>query len=139
MSTTEITTNKPEQVDLYTLQYVDMMLVLYHRIFITYVWSINIDDKKYDEPYVLNSYMNFLPDNFSLSAAYQRLSGEIVLFVSNIIYMVDYPSFKLIEGWPKHLLSVGFLPNALINTVVTEDKSMHSSIITMWRRQTKVV
>ena len=75
--------------------------------------------------------MNFLPDNFSSSAAYQRLSGEIVLFVSNIIYMVDYPSFKLIEGWPKHLSSVGFLPNALINTVVTEDKSMHSSIITM--------
>ena len=60
--------------------------------------------------------MNFLPDNFSLSAAYQRLSGEIVLFVSNIVYVVDHP--KLIEGWPKHLSSLGFPSNALIDTVV---------------------
>ena len=103
-SITEITTNKPEYIDLCTLQYVDTVLVLCHRIFVTYqryVWSINIDDTKYDGPHVLNtSYMNFLPDNFSLSAAYQRPSGEIVLFVNNIVYMVEYPSFKLKEGWP---------------------------------------
>ncbi|EGI68722.1 hypothetical protein G5I_02597 [Acromyrmex echinatior] len=35
-TTTEITTNKPEYVDLYTLQYVDTVLVLHHRIFVTY-------------------------------------------------------------------------------------------------------
>ncbi|KYN41496.1 hypothetical protein ALC56_04101 [Trachymyrmex septentrionalis] len=46
-TTTEITTNKPEYIDLCTLQYVDTVLVLRHRIFVTY--SINIDDTKYGE------------------------------------------------------------------------------------------
>jgi len=81
-STTEITTKKPEYVDLCTLKYMDTVLILHHRIFVTYqryIWSINIDDTKYDGPHVLNSYMNFLPNNFSLSAAYQRPSGEIVV------------------------------------------------------------
>ncbi|KAG5339761.1 MMP14 protein, partial [Acromyrmex heyeri] len=97
-TTIKITTNKPEYVDLCTLQYVDTVLVLHHRIFITYqcyVWSINIDDTKYDGPHILNSYMDFLPENFSLSAAYQRPSGELVLFINNIVYMIKYPSFKL--------------------------------------------
>ena len=122
-------TNKPEYVDLCTLQYVDV-LILHHRIFVTYqryAWSINIDDKKYNGPYVLSSYMNFLPDNFSSSAAYQRLSGEIVLFVSNIIYMVDYPSFKLKEGWPKRFSSLGS-PNALIDTVVNTNRGQTYAI-----------
>ncbi|XP_011066560.1 PREDICTED: matrix metalloproteinase-14-like [Acromyrmex echinatior] len=68
--TTEITTDKPEYIDLCSLQYVDTILVLHHRIFVTYqryVWSINIDDTKYDGPYILNSYMDFLPENFSFS------------------------------------------------------------------------
>ena len=34
-STTEITTNKLEYVDLCTLQYVNTVLVLHHRIFVT--------------------------------------------------------------------------------------------------------
>ncbi|KYN19300.1 hypothetical protein ALC57_08368 [Trachymyrmex cornetzi] len=101
--TTEITTNTPTYVDLCTLQYVDTVLVLHHRIFVTYqryVWSIDINNAKYDGPYVLNSYMDFRPDNFSLSAAYQRPSGELVLFVHDVVYMVEYPSFKLKEYTP---------------------------------------
>ncbi|KYN18369.1 72 kDa type IV collagenase [Trachymyrmex cornetzi] len=123
--TTEITTNTPTYIDLCTLQYVDTVLVLHHRIFITYqryVWSIDINDAKYDGPHVLNSYMDFLPDNFSLSAAYQRPSGELVLFIHDIIYMVEYPSFKLKEGWPKRLSSLGFPPNIFINTVVNTNR-----------------
>jgi len=82
-----------------------------------YAWSINID-KKYDGPFLLNSYMNFLPKNFSLSAAYQRPSDKIVLFVNNMIYMVNYPSFKLKEDWPKRLTSLGFPANAVINIAI---------------------
>ncbi|KYN13282.1 Matrix metalloproteinase-14 [Trachymyrmex cornetzi] len=123
--TTEITTNTPTYIDLCTLQYVDTVLVLHHRIFVTYqryVWSIDINDAKYDGPHILNSYMDFLPNNFSLSAAYQRPSGELVLFIHDIIYMVEYPSFKLKEGWPKRLSSLGFPPNIFINTVVNTNR-----------------
>ncbi|KYN35814.1 hypothetical protein ALC56_09838, partial [Trachymyrmex septentrionalis] len=119
------------RVDLYILQCVDTVLVLHHRIFVTYqryVWSINIDDKKYDGPYVLNSYMNFLLDNFSLSAAYQRSSGKIVLFVNNMVYMIDYPSFKLKEDWPKRLSSLGFPTNTLINSVVNTNRGQTYAI-----------
>ncbi|XP_018374106.1 PREDICTED: matrix metalloproteinase-2-like [Trachymyrmex cornetzi] len=108
-----------------TLQYVDTVLVLHHRIFVTYqryVWSIDINDAKYDGPHILNSYMDFLPNNFSLSAAYQRPSGKLVLFIHDVIYMVEYPSFKLKEGWPKRLSSLGFPPNIFINTVVNTNR-----------------
>ncbi|KAG5347991.1 MMP14 protein, partial [Acromyrmex charruanus] len=132
--TTEITTNKPEYVDLCTLQYVDTILVLHHRIFVTYqryVWSISIDDTKYG-PHILNNYMDFLPEN--------RPSGELVLFVNNIVYMIEYPSFKLKEGWPKRvsqfqierrlgtLSSLGFPPNALIDTVVNTNRGQTYAI-----------
>ncbi|XP_018364054.1 PREDICTED: matrix metalloproteinase-14-like [Trachymyrmex cornetzi] len=116
---TEIPTNKPDKIDLCELQYVDTILILNHRIFVTYqgyAWSININDNKYDGPFELNTYMNFLPKNFSLSAAYQRPSGEIVLFINDMVYMVNYPSFKLKEGWQKHLKKLGFPPNVVINT-----------------------
>ncbi|KYN21446.1 72 kDa type IV collagenase [Trachymyrmex cornetzi] len=129
--TIEITTNIPTYVDLCTLQYVYMMLVLHHRIFVTYqryVWSIDINGAKYDGPHVLNSYMDFLPDNFSLSAAYQRPSGELVLFVRDVVYMVEYPSFKLKENWPKRLSSLGFPPNIFINTVVNTNKGQTYAI-----------
>ena len=36
--------------------------------------------------------------------------------------MVEYPSFKLKQGWPKRLSSLGFPPNALINTVVNTNR-----------------
>ncbi|XP_018378152.1 PREDICTED: uncharacterized protein LOC108770893, partial [Trachymyrmex cornetzi] len=82
----------------------------------------HINDAKYDGPHVLNSYMDFLPDNFSLSAAYQRPSGELVLFIHDVIYMVEYPSFKLKESCPKRLSSLGFPPNIFINTVVNTNR-----------------
>ena len=72
--------------------------------------------------------MNFLSDNFFLSAAYQRPSGEIVLFVNNMIYMVDYPSFKLKEGWPERLSSLGFPTNILIKTVVNTNRGQTYAI-----------
>ncbi|KYN19117.1 hypothetical protein ALC57_08561 [Trachymyrmex cornetzi] len=68
------------------------------------------------------AYMDFLPDNFSLSAAYQRPSGELVLFVHDVVYMVEYPSFKLKEGWPKRLSSLGFPPNIFVNTAVNTNR-----------------
>ncbi|KAG5318570.1 D2MP protein, partial [Acromyrmex heyeri] len=94
----------------------------------TNVWSIGVDDTKYDGPHILNSYMDFLPENISLSAAYQRPSGEVVLFVNNIVYMIEYPSFKLKEGWPKRLSSLGFPPNALIDTVVNTNRGQTYAI-----------
>ncbi|KAG5311615.1 MMP2 collagenase, partial [Acromyrmex insinuator] len=96
-TTTEITTNKPEYVDLCTLQYVDTVLVLHHRIFVTY--------QRYVWP-----------------------SGELVLFVNNIVYMIEYPSFKLKEDWPKCLSSLGFPPNALIDTVVNTNRGQTYAI-----------
>ncbi|KAG5311096.1 MMP14 protein, partial [Acromyrmex insinuator] len=64
----------------------------------------------------------------SPSAAYQRPSGELVLFINNIVYMIQYPSFKLKEGWPKHLSSLGFPPNTFIDTVVNTNRGQTYAI-----------
>ncbi|XP_011069203.1 PREDICTED: collagenase 3-like [Acromyrmex echinatior] len=90
--------------------------------------QINPNDTKYDGPYILNSCMDFLPENFSSSAAYQRPSGELVLFINNIVYMIKYPSFKLKEGWPKRLSSLGFPPNTFIDTVVNTNRGQTYAI-----------
>ncbi|XP_018360159.1 PREDICTED: matrix metalloproteinase-25-like [Trachymyrmex cornetzi] len=131
-TTTKIPTNKPDKIDLCELQYVDTILILNHRIFVTYqgyIWSININDNKYGGPFELNTYMNFLPKNFSLSAAYQRPSGEIVLFINYMVYMVIYPSFKLKEGWPKHLKNSGIPPNVVINIAINTHKGRTTYVI----------
>ena len=42
--------------------------------------------------------------------------------------MVECPSFKLKEGWPKRLSSLGFPPNALIDTVVNTNRGQTYAI-----------
>lgn len=121
-------TQNPVRIDLCDLQHVDTVLLLDHRLFITYqryVWPLGIDGrvKQREEPLTLKDHMTFLPDgNFSLSAAYQRPSGEIVLFVNDTIYMADYPSFKLSNGWPKKLKDMRFPKNAVISAAINTNK-----------------
>ena len=42
--------------------------------------------------------------------------------------MIEYPSFKLKEGWPKHLSSLRFLPNTFIDTVVNTNRGQTYAI-----------
>ncbi|KYN38945.1 hypothetical protein ALC56_06680 [Trachymyrmex septentrionalis] len=90
-TTTEITTNKPEYIDLCTLQYVDTVLVLRHRIFVTY-------EGRLKSPCKNKNYLIFW------------------------VYVVEYPSSKLKEDCPKRLSSLGFPPNALIDTIVNTNR-----------------
>jgi len=63
--------------------------------------------------------MKFLPNNFTrVSAVYQRLLGEIVLFINKLIYMVEYPSLVLKNGWPKRFEDIGLPANARINVAL---------------------
>ncbi|KAG5332832.1 MMP14 protein, partial [Acromyrmex charruanus] len=128
-TTTEITTNKPEYVDLCTLQYMDTILVLHHRIFVTYqryVWSIGIDDTKYDGPHILNSYMDFLPENTSLSAAYQRPSGELVLFINgryinSNLYFAKKQQFYTFNEFTRTVTEAGKFNLNVLNVECSKD------------------
>ncbi|XP_018403088.1 PREDICTED: uncharacterized protein LOC108780015 [Cyphomyrmex costatus] len=96
--TTKTTSNKRDLCD---LSYVDNVLVLNHRIFVTYrkiMWMIDVNGKRYKGPIALNDYLRFLPANVSINAAYQRPSGEIVVFADNQIYMIEYSSLRLKDG-----------------------------------------
>ncbi|KAG5312863.1 MMP14 protein, partial [Pseudoatta argentina] len=140
-TTTEITTNKPEYVDLCTLQYMDMILVLHHRIFVMYqryVWSIDIDDTKYDGPHILNSYMDFLPENTSLSAAYQRPSGELILFVNKKQQFYTFNEFTrtLTEAVGNLTLRFGQINNLLILRLKTSTARLSMSKSTVLNRFT---
>ncbi|KYN08425.1 hypothetical protein ALC62_00592 [Cyphomyrmex costatus] len=62
-NTTKTTSNKRDLCD---LQYVDNVLVLNHRIFVTYrntMWMIDVNGKRYKGPIALNDYLRFLPAN----------------------------------------------------------------------------
>ncbi|KAL6255508.1 hypothetical protein P5V15_013844 [Pogonomyrmex californicus] len=68
---------------------------------------------------LLTDYLRFLPDNFTrLAGAYRRPSGQLVLFVDDTVYMIEYSSFELIPGWPRKLKDMNLPPNAKINAVV---------------------
>ncbi|KYN04637.1 Matrix metalloproteinase-14, partial [Cyphomyrmex costatus] len=107
------------------LPYVDNVLVLKHNIFVTYrksIWVITINGKRYKGPLALNDYLHFLPANVSINAVYQRPSEEIVMFANNKIYMVDYPSFQLKNGWPKTYSDLNFPAEMRVNAALVTNR-----------------
>ncbi|XP_024871124.1 matrix metalloproteinase-2-like [Temnothorax curvispinosus] len=91
------------------------MYISYKR----YVWSIDLDGRTYNGPLALSNHMSFLYDNYTrVTAAYQSPSGDLVVFVDNLVYLVQYPEFSLRPGWPKTLQELGFPENTLINGAV---------------------
>ncbi|XP_024894072.1 collagenase 3-like, partial [Temnothorax curvispinosus] len=84
-----------------------------------YVWSIDLDGRTYNRPLALSHHMSFLHDNYTrVTAAYQSPSGDLVVFVDNLVYLVQYPKFSLRPGWPKTLQELGFPEKTLINGAV---------------------
>ncbi|XP_071579099.1 neutrophil collagenase-like [Temnothorax nylanderi] len=51
-------------------------------------------------------------------AAYQSPSGDLMVFVDNLVYMVQYPEFSLRPNWPKTLRELGFPADAKLNGAV---------------------
>ncbi|KYN01996.1 hypothetical protein ALC62_07213 [Cyphomyrmex costatus] len=81
-----------------------------------------VDDRRqrYKGPIALNDYLRFLPAYVSINAAYRRPSGEIVIFADNQIYMIDYLSLRLKDGWPKRPFDLKLPTNMHVNaTLVT--------------------
>ncbi|XP_018407353.1 PREDICTED: matrix metalloproteinase-14-like [Cyphomyrmex costatus] len=120
--TTKTTSNKRDLCD---LPYVDNVLVLNHRIFVTYrktMWMIDVNGKKYKGPIAINDYLRFLPANVSINAAYQRPSEEIVIFADNQIYMIDYSSLRLKDGWPKRPFDLKLPTNMHVNAALVTNR-----------------
>ncbi|XP_011629773.1 matrix metalloproteinase-2-like [Pogonomyrmex barbatus] len=101
-TTTIATRDTGNSADLCALRRVDAVLVLENRMSL-----------------LLTDYLRFLPDNFTrLAGAYRRSSGQLVLFVDDTIYMIEYSSFELVPGWPRKLKDMNLPPNAKINAVI---------------------
>ncbi|XP_024873862.1 matrilysin-like [Temnothorax curvispinosus] len=107
----------PPSPDLCSLDRVNGILILKNRMYISYkryVWSIDLDGRTYNGPLALSNYMSFLHDNYTrVTAAYQSPSGDLVVFVDNLVYLFQYPEFSLRPGWPKTLQELGFPENTV--------------------------
>ncbi|XP_077280125.1 interstitial collagenase-like [Temnothorax americanus] len=116
----------PPSPDLCSLDRVNGILILENRMYISYkryVWSIDLDGRTYNGPLALSNHMSFLHDNYTrVTAAYQSPSGDLVVLVDNLVYLVQYPEFSLWPGWPKTLQELGFPENTLINGAVNTHK-----------------
>ncbi|XP_071576312.1 stromelysin-1-like [Temnothorax nylanderi] len=108
--------------DLCALGRVNAILILENRMYISYgryVWSIDLDGRTYNGPLALSNHMSFLHDNYTrIAAAYQSPSGDLMVFVDNLVYMVQYPEFSLRPNWPKTLRELGFPADAKLNGAV---------------------
>ncbi|KAL6257819.1 hypothetical protein P5V15_011413 [Pogonomyrmex californicus] len=111
-----------DSADLCALQRVDAVLVLENRMYVAYrrhLWSVDLNGQSYGRSLLLMDYLRFLPDNFTrLAGAYRRPSGQLVLYVDDTVYMIEYPSFELVPGWPRKLRDMNLPSNAKINAVV---------------------
>ncbi|XP_011336644.2 matrix metalloproteinase-2 [Ooceraea biroi] len=116
------TTAPPEPPDPCTWRHIDTLLVLGKRLFITrgrYTWSIGLSGKIVNRQFVLGNYVRFLPKNLTrLSAAYQTVKGDLVLFADGWVYMVSYPTLELRASWPRRITDLGLSPTAVINAVL---------------------
>jgi hypothetical protein len=82
---------------------------------------INITDATYNEPpQLITDCLIFLPETFKeISGIYQRTSGEVVIFVENQYYMINFPSLSFVTGYPKYIGELGIARGNTINAVVT--------------------
>jgi hypothetical protein len=101
-------------------------LVMEKRMYISYgrdIWSVNLDGHTYKTPTSLTHYMAFLETNYTrIHAAYQAPSGNIVLFVDDMVYAVTYPDFHLVPSWPKTMRDFGLPHTAVINGAVNTNR-----------------
>ncbi|EZA56515.1 Neutrophil collagenase [Ooceraea biroi] len=125
-ASTTATAASPEPPDPCTWRHVDTLLVLGKRLFVTrgrYAWSIDLGGKIVDRPFVLGDYVRFLPQTVTrLSAAYQTVKGDLVLFADGWVYMVSYPTLELRASWPRRNTDLGLPPNAVINAALNAHK-----------------
>ncbi|RLU15212.1 hypothetical protein DMN91_012206 [Ooceraea biroi] len=116
------TTASPEPPDPCTWCDIDTLLVLGKRLFITqgqHARSIGLGGKIVDRPFFLRDYVRFLPKIVTrLSAAYQTIKGNLVLFADGWVYMVSYPTLELRASWPRRITDLGLPPNAVINAAL---------------------
>jgi hypothetical protein len=83
---------------------IDTFLIANHHMYIfykKYVWLVNLKDMTYDkEPKLIKDYLYFLPDDFQeISHIYQRPSGDVLIVVKNLYYLIDFPSFNVKNGY----------------------------------------
>jgi hypothetical protein len=52
------------------------------------------------EPKFIKDYLYFLPDDFKeVLHIYQRPSGDVLIVVKNLYYLIDFPSFNVKSGY----------------------------------------
>ncbi|KAF5285264.1 hypothetical protein FQA39_LY16725 [Lamprigera yunnana] len=84
-----------------------------------YVWIVKLEDNQYGEPKIIFDWLNFLPSNFErIDAIYQRPCREIVFFINQDIYMMSYPGFKLLDGFPSKQDTIGVTSKLKINAAL---------------------
>ncbi|XP_014486340.1 PREDICTED: matrilysin-like [Dinoponera quadriceps] len=118
------TTTKYINHDPCALRDFGIILIINNQLYIAYekyIWSININKNTYEKPIVISDYMQFLPDNFThLTAAYQKPTGNLMIFADNFIYVVSYLSYELIQKLSFN--DFGLPPTARINTAINTNK-----------------
>lgn len=120
------TPSTPQDVpELCHLDNVNTFLIVNQLLYIFYgkwLWISDLQNStsyKSTAPQLITEWLNFLPNDFkTISAIYQRPSGEIVMIVHNKIYMINYPTFMLVKGYPISLSEWNIRPNTVIHTLL---------------------
>ncbi|XP_049809227.1 collagenase 3-like [Schistocerca nitens] len=96
---------------------VDQVLYIYYE---KWVWIMDLDNLDVrTKPQLISDWLTFLPKGFNnITAAYQRPSGDVILFIDNKLYIMEIPSFRLKFGYPTSLTSLSLRKNVILHSAV---------------------
>lgn len=100
--------NPPDPCQLETLH---TFLIIDQKILVMYeqwMWPIELGSSKIPTPVKLRDYLKYiLHGNFKkITAIYQRPNGQILFIAHNLVYILEYPTMRLLSGYPKSFKEV---------------------------------
>lgn len=106
------------EMDLNTFLIANRVMYIFHE---KWVWLLDLENtfRGFQGPISITDWLTFLPNTFSkIDAIYQRPSGEVVIFVDGLVYMIGFPSIELKQGFPKRLIDLGYPRHTVIQAAV---------------------
>lgn len=102
--------------NLNTFVIINQQLYIFYKKFF---WVVQLEDKTFGETQTISDWLFFLPPDFEkIDFIYLKPNGQVVLIINKQIYLVEFPSLKLVYGYPISTKKFDSRQNLTINGIV---------------------
>ncbi len=95
----------------------DILYVFNEELYLMKI--IKLKTNQINRPQLIQLWLSFLPRDFGgITAFYQRPSREILFFIDNKYYMINYLSLNLVNRYLKHIQEIELPSQSQIHTIL---------------------